>query len=113
MRRSSKDGLEDPEDDDSAEYLNEAVSQKRRRGKSNARSNLIKSLPFHENDFLENDEVDALKKQRGPDKGNAEPMDVGHSEDTVQKDQIVEKSEAAAGQDSEMADAEEAAQIEE
>lgn len=71
--------MEDQEDDDSAE-INEAASQKRRRGKSNARSNLIKSLPF-----LENDEVDALKKQRGPEKGNAEPMDVDRSEDTIRK----------------------------
>lgn len=102
MRRSSKDGVEDEEDDDAAE-INEAASQKRRRGKSNTRSTLIKSLPF-----LENDEVDALKKQRGQEKGNVEPMDVDQSEDTIQKSQIVEKSEAAAAQNSEIVEAKQA-----
>ena len=57
--------------------------------KSNARSNLIKTLPF-----LENDEVDGLKKQKSPDKGNVEQIDMDESKDTVQKSQAEEKSEA-------------------
>ena len=57
MRHSSKDGLDDLEEADLLDQINEAASQKRRRGKSNVRSNLIKTLPF-----LENDEVDGAKK---------------------------------------------------
>lgn len=73
LRNSSKDGLEDQDAEDS---VHEVASQKRRRGKSN----LISSLPF-----LENDVVDGVQKQKGPDKGNVEPMDEEQSEDTILK----------------------------
>ena len=57
------------------------------------RSNLIKTLPF-----LENDEVDGAKKQKSPDKRNVEPMDIDESEDSAVKDKNEEEKSEEDGQ---------------
>ena len=49
---------------------------------------MIKTLPF-----LENDEVDGLKKQKCPDKGSFEHVDVEQSKDTARREQAEEKPE--------------------